>query len=360
MKTLLLAPELFLAEGGIARILRAYLYALVESDGPGDTTGAIILNDTPASLHRIPGYLQSARLQPLVTADRRKSRLVLASLKHGCQADRIICGHIHLAAVARLAQLANPQLRYYLIAHGIEVWRPYNLIERLALRGAHRILCVSEYTRSQMLRFMPSLDHSRLVILPNTLDPDFELPQLTAIPPGGAGPRILSVGRLTTADTYKGFDTMIEAMPLIRTRLPNATLRIVGGGNDLERLQELASRHGGSGVVDLLGRIDDPQLREEYAHCDLFALPSRKEGFGLVYLEAMSFGKPCLAALAGGAPEVVEDEVGELVHYGHLDEIADASVRLAHRHFDPAKIRAHVAGFSYKVFRQKLNTVLAD
>lgn len=360
MKTLLLAPELFLAEGGIARILRAYLHALIETESTPGSTGTIILNDDAAALQRIPAYLRRATPTPLVPAGRSKLKFLVSCLRHARRVDRVICGHLHLAEIAPLMRLLNPGIRYHIVAHGIEVWRPYNFLERYALRHATRILCVSEYTRSQMLRFMPSLDPSRLVVVPNALDPDFELQRHAAQPTLSDAPRILSVGRLTTADTYKGFDTLIEAMPLIRLRLPGATLRIVGSGNDVPRLQQLADRHGGPGAIQLLGRIPDEQLREEYAACDFFALPSRKEGFGLVYLEAMSFGKPCLAARAGGAPEVVDDTVGELVQYGYLDEIADAAVRLASRRFDPEKIRAHVAQFSYTLFRGKLQAALTD
>jgi glycosyltransferase involved in cell wall biosynthesis len=360
MKTLILAPELFLNEGGIARILRAYLHALVETQSRPGVTGVLVLNDNTLSLGRIPGYLRASKIHPVVTANRSKVHFIRECFRHAPGMERVICGHIHLAPVARLMQWVNPGLRYYLVAHGIEVWRPYNLVERHALRHAARILCVSEYTRSQMLRFMPSLDPAKVVIVPNALDPDFELPAASISAAPFEGPRILSVGRLTTDDTYKGFDTLIEAMPEIRARLPHATLRIVGGGNDLPRLRELAARLCPPGVIELLGRIGDENLRDEYARCDFFALPSRKEGFGLVYLEAMSFGKPCLAARAGGAPEVVTDEVGELVSYGHLDEIADACVRLSRRRFDPEKIRAHVVGFSYNVFRTRLTSALAD
>lgn len=357
MKTVLLAPELFLAEGGIARILRVYLHALNES---GDATGVLVLNDDPASLRRIPAYLSLANVSPLCLASRSKFQFTLAALRAARGTDRIICGHIHLAAVARLAQVLNPGLRYSIVAHGIEVWRPYTGLERHTLSRAHRIFCVSNYTRSQILRFQPSLDPGRLVVQPNALGPDFEFPPASPAPAAGSGPRILSVGRLTSDDTYKGFDTLIEAMPLVRRRLPGAVLRIAGGGNDLPRLRQLAAAQGDLGAVELLGRIDDRQLRDEYARCDFFALPSRKEGFGLVYLEAMSYGKPCLAARAGGAPEVVDETVGELVSYGHLDEIAEACVRLSRRSIDPEKMRAHVAQFSYNVFRRRLYAVLAD
>ena len=359
MKTLLFAPEVFRAEGGIARILRAYLYALASDKAEGESVGAIVLNDPPDATGRIPLYLRSTQLAPLVMADRSKLEFILACLLHAWRSDRIICGHIHLAAVARLVQWLRPKLKYYVIAHGIEVWRPYSWGERRALKHAERILCVSEYTRSQMLRFMPELEPSKLVIVPNTLDPDFALPTPVSVP-DTPGPRILTVARLTQDDTYKGVDTLIEAMPLIRARLPNAHLRIVGGGNDEERLTRLAKRYGGPSVVELLGRLDDARLKEEYARCTFFALPSRKEGFGLVYLEAMSFGKPCLGARAGGVPEVVNDEVGELVAYGHIDHIADACVRLAHRRFDPEKIRTHLQHYSFEIFRQRLRAALSD
>jgi phosphatidyl-myo-inositol dimannoside synthase len=362
MRTLLFAPELFRAEGGIARILRAYLHALRLDDRPGDQTGILVLNDAPGSLARIPTYLRDTTLAPIVTANRNKLHFITAALRYARTTDRIICGHIHIAMVARLAQCLNPKLRYHIIVHGIEVWRPYTNVERHVLSHAHRVICVSEYTRSQMLRFMPTLDPKRLVIVPNTLDPDFVLPPAapTSQTPFNRGPRILTVARLTTADTYKGVDTLIEAMPLIRQHLPHARLRIVGGGNDEARLHALAARHGGPGVVDLLGRIDDEQLRTEYAACDFFALPSRKEGFGLVYLEAMLFGKPCLGARAGGAPEVITDAVGELVPYGHLDEIADACVRIAQRTFDPQEFRSHLENFSFDIFRTRLAAALAD
>lgn len=354
------APELFRAEGGIARILRAYVHALALEEPSGPGVGVIVLNDPPSSVARMPSYLSRERLSPLCLADRSKARFIASCLWHGRRADRIICGHIHLAGVARMVQRIHPRLRYYVIAHGVDVWRPYTLAERGHLRAAHRVLCVSEYTRRQILRFMPSLEPSRLAIVPNTLDPGFAMPPESGAAPAGPGPRILTVARLTRNDTYKGVDTLIEAMPLVRAQLPGARLVIVGGGDDEERIRGLAAQYGGPDAIDVLGHIDDARLRAEYARCSLFALPSRKEGFGLVFLEAMSFGKPCLGARAGGIPEVVTEEVGELVEYGHVDHIADACIRLAVRRFDPLKIRAHLQRFSFDIFRQRLNAALSD
>lgn len=357
MNALLLSPELFLHEGGIARIMRLYLKALCSVCARVDS---VVLNDESGPEPRLARYANE-RLGEHVGCRRGKWRFIRETFRASRRADILICGHLHQLAIAWLAQRRHPGLKYYLVAHGIEVWRPYSMLERRALRGAHRILCISEYTRRQMLRFCPDLDPARLVVVPNTFDPHFapELNDQVSTAPF-ALPRILTVGRLATADTYKGFDTLIEAMPILRRVHPAARLRIVGKGDDLPRLTALAQRLGVAGSVDFLGPIPDEALRAEYAACDLFALPSRKEGFGLVYLEAMTYGKPCIGARAGGVPEVINDDVGQLVEYGNLDELAAAMVDLIAHPRDSEVVRRRAAAFAFPAFQPRLAAVLAD
>lgn len=359
MRTLLLAPELFLHEGGIARIMRLYLKALCELAAPGDKVDAIVLNDQPGRDPRLPRYTTTA-LGEIVGCARSKRRFITTTLRLAQDADRLVCSHLHQLSIAWLARLANRRLRYYLVAHGIEVWRPYTRLERRALLGAERILCISEYTRRQMLRFFPALRPERLVVVPNTLDPHFapELNDRVSQAPF-ALPRILTVGRLSSDDAYKGFDTLIEAMPLLRKEHPAARLRIVGKGDDLPRLTALAQRLGVGGSVDFLGPVSDEDLRAEYAACDLFALPSRKEGFGLVYLEAMTYGKPCLGARAGGTPEVITPAVGELVDYGNLFDLAAAVADLIRHPRESGVVRRHADSFAFPLFTRRLAAALA-
>lgn len=357
MKALLLSPELFLHEGGIARIMRLYLKALCAFC---DRVDSVVLNDEPGPEPRLARYAND-RLREHVGCQRRKGRFVRETLRLAKDADTVVCAHLHQLAIAWLARCRHRRLKYYLVAHGIEVWRPYSAIERRALRGAHRILCISEYTRRQMLRFCPGLEPARLVVVPNTFDPHFapELnDQLSTAP--FALPRVLTVGRLATSDTYKGFDTLIEAMPILRQVHPTARLRIVGKGDDLPRLTGLAQRLGVAGSVDFLGPISDEALRAEYAACDLFALPSRKEGFGLVYLEAMTYGKPCVGARAGGVPEVINDDVGQLVEYGNLHDLAAAIADLVRHPRDSEIVRRHADAFAFPAFQRRLAAALAD
>ncbi len=356
---MLLAPELFHAEGGIARILRLYLKALCDSAQPGDSVVSVALNDSEVSDSRLARY-SSPALQTSVGCARNKFNLVrqVATLAENC--DRILCGHLHLLAVAWLVRQISSGLEYDLVAHGIEVWRPYSIIETQALLGARRIFCVSDYTRAQMLRFCPALDPARLIVVPNALDPFFFPPvESTTRPPPASNPRILSVSRLTAADNYKGIDTLIEALPLVRRVHPETRLRIVGSGDDSARLQSLAARLGLAAAVDFCGLLSDEQLRVEYAACDLFALPSRREGFGLVYLEAMAHGKPCLGARAGGAPEVISDRAGVLAEYGNITDIAFAVSDLVRHPRRPADVHAQADSFNFTVFKSRVVAALA-
>lgn len=357
MKTLLLLPDLFAGEGGIARIMRLYLKVCVELAGPGDAVSYLALVD---------GAGADVRLREVVGAGaahgrgcgRSKLKFVLRGVLAGLRSDRIVCGHVHHLIVARLARLFRPSLKYYLVAHGIEVWRPFTPAERIALRGAERVFCVSEYSRRQILRFLPGFDPARLVLVPNTFDPRFR-PSGSLAPRSSGGPRLLLVSRLDAGDPYKGVDLMIEAMGTLRRWHPAARLRIVGGGNDLPRLEGLVRQFEVGHMVHFTGIIDDVALANEYADCDIFALPSRKEGFGLVYLEAMSFGKPCLAARAGGAMEVVNETVGVLVEYGNIEQIVVAVDDLLIHPRDRDAIEQWARDFSFAVFRGKLAAALS-
>lgn len=358
MKILLLSPELFLADGGIARIMRVYLKALCEICGPDGRVDSLVLNDLSDGDRQLERYSNRHLNRHIVCAG-SKLRFLTQAIKLGRQSDILICGHLHHLPIARLAQLFNPRLRYFLVAHGIEVWRPYTALERRALLGAHRTLCVSEFTRLQMLRFLPALPATKVVVVPNALDPYFAR---NATPPFAgsllAGPRILTVCRLTQADNYKGVDTLIEALPRIRQEYPLAQLRVVGQGDDLSRLQILAATLGLAKAVNFTGPVDDETLRAEYETCNLFALPSRKEGFGLVYLEAMANGKSCIGARAGGAPEVIDSTVGQLVDYGNISDLAAAVIELTRHPRDSEIVRQRAAAFAFPVFQQRLAAVL--
>lgn len=349
-RTLLLAPEIFASEGGIPRILQAYLKALCDLATPDAAVRLLALNDSVVASSDVRRYANDT-LDDWFVCSRNKTRFVRAALRMSRGCDRLVCGHVGQLPVAWLAKRLNPKLRYYLVAHGIEVWRPFSFTERVALRGAEKILCVSDYTRRELLKNCP-LPDGRAVVLQNTLDPWFQIAPGT--PLAQCPPDILVVTRLTYADRYKGVETMIEAMPAIRAAIPKATLRIIGRGDDLPRLQSLRNKLGLGTAVEFLGYVDDKRLAHELRNCRLFALPSKKEGFGLVFLEAMAHSRPCLGANAGGVPEVIAPETGALVPYGDVPALAAAATTALRRDWDENQILARAREFAYEPFKQKL------
>ena len=354
MNTLLLTPELFTSDGGITRILRLYLKALNELAKEPDTLQVVSLNDRTVDREMLARYC-GARVSKTCVCSGSRIKFILRALQMGLRSKRIVCGHVGQLPVAWAVSLLRPGLHYYLVAHGIEVWRSFTWLERLALRGARQVWCVSKFTQTQLLSNC-ALQANRTAVLPNALDPFLEGVGAEDVPTDSMV--ILSISRLSIADSYKGIQHLIAAMPHVRSKIGTARLRIVGRGDALPGLRQLAVDQGVFDCVEFPGFVSDADLHAEFGRCRIFALPSEKEGFGLVYLEAMAHGRPCLGALSGGTPEVITSESGTLVGYGNVDEIAKALVESLRRKWSAEKIRDRAKQFSYVKFKERLAHLL--
>ncbi|HVW19985.1 MAG TPA: asparagine synthase (glutamine-hydrolyzing), partial [Opitutaceae bacterium] len=172
--TLFLVPEIFSSVGGIPRILQLYLKALCDRGAElHEGVRLVALNDPALDSADLRRYTNE-NLDNWYVCSRNKQRFVKAAIKLSRGCDRLICGHVAQLPVAWATRLLNPRLRYYLVAHGIEVWRKFTFAERVALRGAAGIFCVSEYTRGVLLHSC-RLKPDRVVVLPNALDPVFAI-----------------------------------------------------------------------------------------------------------------------------------------------------------------------------------------
>ncbi len=187
-----------------------------------------------------------------------------------------------------------------------------------------RYLAPSQNTADHVMT--QRVDRERIRVLPWALDPEFE----ALLPTAAKSPRpknfpegrvILTVGRWLATERYKGMDTLITAMPRLLPRYPDLQLVLVGQGDDQDWLSEHADKTGVSSHVHFLSGLSYSQLVSCYAACEIFALPSAAEGFGLVYLEAMACCKPVIAGAHGGAPEVILDGVS-----GYLTAIPNSSL----------------------------------
>lgn len=355
MKVLLLAPELFTPDSGIPRLLRTYLRVLADLAGGSPQVSFVTLNDRAFDPTGLPG-MPPAAFRSWEVCHGRKRTFVRAVLQAAPRHDLLLCGHLAQAPVAWWASCRNRRLRYVVLAHGIEAWRTLGPVQRLAARRAHRIWCVSDHTRRQLLAHN-RLRSERVVVLPSGLDPSF--PVVEHAGPGHRPPHILTVSRLSPHDHYKGIDHLIEAMPAVRRTVPEARLRIVGRGADRERLQTLAEQRLVLSAVEFVGHLPDDALRAALARSAVFALPSAGEGFGLVYAEALAAGTPCLAADIGGATEILTPETGHLVPYGDVPALASALLRALRQPWDREALAQRARLFSYPSFRLRVAQALS-
>jgi len=217
---------------------------------------------------------------------------------------------------------------YLLPLYGIEVWCPLGWQRRRALAHATVRLAISRYTVERARPFVPDL--SEVHVLPLALEeraPEGAV-DLDLVSHLGTG-FLLIVGRMASGERYKGHDQILEALP----RLPGARLVVAGDGDDRPRLEARAADLGlafpKGGRVTFTGFISEATLAELYRRCAALVLPSLGEGFGLVYLEAMRAGKPCVAARGSAAEEVIADgTTGFLVDRDDPEELASALGRL--------------------------------
>ena len=212
---------------------------------------------------------------------------------------------------------------------------------------------------------------SRVRVLPWGLDPNFETKLMglsgVSVPPEfPKGRVILTVGRWLAAERYKGMDTLIKALPRLLLRWPEVQLAMVGEGDDKEWLVDIARHSGVQKHVHFLSGLTYGQLSACYAASEIFALPSRGEGFGFVYLEAMARGKPVIGGAHGGAPEVIEDgKTGYVVPHGDAAQLATAMETL----LDDATLRAEMGRrgkqrvdneFKFSVFAKSFRRILRE
>jgi glycosyltransferase involved in cell wall biosynthesis len=360
-------PNLFEFTGGIQTYCRFFLQA-IQNVYPDDHYDIFIKHDknsSPNFSSIAPTQFHFAGSTPLALRT-----LVFAAQLIGWgiwkRPNLIITGHLNFTVAAYwLKRLAN--IPYWTVAHGIEAWDIKSPPLQIALHHADLILAVSDYTRNRLIKEQ-NLDPNKVVILPNTVNSNrFQLaPKPTyLLEKYGLKPEqpiILTVARLADVERYKGYDQVLNALPQIRQQIPDIHYIIVGKGNDETRIKQLITQLGLQDYVTLAGFIPDEQLCDYYNLCDVFAMPSKKEGFGIVYLEALACGKPVLGGNQDGAVDALcHGKLGALVNPDNLDEIAGTIIQIlqgTYPHplmYQPESLRQQVIDtFGFEQFQKTL------
>jgi phosphatidylinositol alpha-1,6-mannosyltransferase len=301
--------------GGIQQSARIAWQGLVRHARKNERTGALFSYGPVADLDGSEaGY-------PIVVA-RSRPALLLQSVVRCWSTHALLVWHLGL--LKALPFLRGHREEIVLFLHGIEAWRPMGARQRRLFGRVTRFLSNSTCTWQRFLDFNPEFAGRPHQVVPLGSGE----PAGADVPPDSP-PAVLMVGRLCRSEDYKGHRELIAAWPRVLARVPEARLWIAGDGDLRPDLEVAAAATGVADRVRFWGRVSD-EVKQDLLHgCRCLALPSRGEGFGLVYLEAMRVGRPCLVSTCDAGREVVNPpEAGLAADPKDADQLAGAIVRL--------------------------------
>jgi phosphatidylinositol alpha-1,6-mannosyltransferase len=363
MKVLVLAPPLG-ATGGVQNYTKTLVRSLEQFLGKEN----VCLLAVPAEPRLSPDGEFS--LSPFV-----KARFLAGSVSKAIswRPELVICAHVGVAPVGRIIQRAMGA-PYWVILYGIEVWGDIGAAKVRALCDAEKLVTISNFTFSAA-KARHSLTNANVSLLPPSIDITAEQnpsAPVSSEPESGA-PIVLTVGRLVASERYKGHDVMLDAWPAVLNRVPGAIYCIVGNGDDRPRLEARARELKVTDSVRFAGAVSNEELRDWYHRCRVFAMPARTdldpraprgEGFGIVFLEAMMYGKPVVGPREGAPGEFIHSgEHGLLVNPADAAEVANALVELLENEERASQMgRAArtwvIQEFSEERFRQRLAEII--
>lgn len=331
MKLLVLLSDAFGGRGGIAKFNRDLLRTVCAH---GAFSQVIAL---PRLLSESPGVMPDNLDFDTESARGLRQYLGRTARSLGASGVRgVVVGHINLLPLGALAawRFDAPLL---LMIHGIEAWEKHPRVSvRRSLRAIDAVVAVSEFTKRRFLHWA-DVDENRVAVIPNCVD----LSQFTPGPKRHALLQryevqdrtiLLTVGRLSSGERYKGIDTVIELLPRLCRAIPRLCYLIVGDGDDRPRLQHVVNQLGLSDRVRFAGYVPENEKADYYRLADAFVMPGTGEGFGLVYLEAMACGIPVVASSADASCEaVLGGALGEVVNPRDRDDVEAGILRALRR-----------------------------
>ena len=347
----------FGGHGGIALYNRDLLQALCSN--PACAGGVALPRHMPNPPEAMPRKL--AFIDSAVGGKLRYLAAALRQLRQDRSFDVVLCGHINLLPLAWLASRLF-KVPLILMIYGIDAWQPTRSL--LANRLAHRVdwvVSISDIT-AEKFRGWVKAGPQQLLVLPNAIHTEW-------YGPGAKNPALLqryqlegktvlmTLGRLVSAERYKGFDEVLDILPTLASVNPNLAYLIVGDGSDRGRLEAKTRALGLADRVVFAGLVPEAEKADHYRLADAYIMASRGEGFGFVLLEAMACGVPVVASKLDGGREAVRDgQLGMLVDPGDADGLKRAILATLEQ---PAGVVPEgLAYFSFPHFESRVHALV--
>ncbi len=365
MRVLFLYLTGFSITGGIEKFNRSFLKALHELsvdgfiDAEACSSHDVIADEKYFPRKRFKGFAGN------------RIRFVFSSIIKSFKFDTVIIGHINLAIIGCLIKRIRPSVKLILIVHGIEVWKTHVRHKKELLELADIILSVSQFTKEKIIAFNPTVHADRIKIFPNTIDPYFLAPTSFNKPDylfkrynlNSDAQILLTVTRLSFTEKYKGYDNTIALMNEITESNNNVRYVLCGKADSFEkeRIVSLIKANGVSNKVELTGFIKDEELIDHYLLADVFVMPSKKEGFGIVFIEALACGRKVIAGSKDGSVDaLMNGELGTLIDPDNIDELKQAIfTSLENKEHNPYAMQQKVyAAFGFHRYKERLRNYL--
>ena len=356
MKILLLTTDAFGAYGGIAQYNRDLILSFcLLSDVTSVTAIPLTLShpigDLPPKLKYVTRGTKSKLLYPIVALQAMLSK-----------PDVIVCGHINLLSLCLLIKVFT-RAPLVLLVYGVDVWqKPLRLFHIRFLKKIAQIWSISNFTQKKMQAWSKAPE-SLFRIVPNAIHLEkygLAAKDVNLVEKLGLKNKkvIVMMGRLATIERWKGIDEVLNILPNLISKEPNLMLIIIGDGDDKPRLEARVKKIGLSENVIFTGYVSE-EKKSAFLHlADAFVMPTRAEGFGFVFLEALASGIPVVASKIDGSREaLIGGKLGRLVDPDNPDELeTEALAALS----DPHQISSDLQFFSFDTFKNRVSKLLKE
>lgn len=367
-KVLFLTLKIFGFTGGIEKVCRAIcrsLYDLSEEK----LVDPMVHCMYDKSFDRDSRYLKKQQYAGF--NGNRKSFVVKSFLK-GIRSDVVILSHINLLSIAYLIKRFSPKTKVYLIAHGIEIWRKLPEAKLKALNKLDKIIAVSHFTKEK-IKTEHKINDNNIEVLNNCLDPFYYFPKDFSKPDAllkrynlkKESTVIMCLSRLSSSEKYKGYDNVIKILPNLIQKNPEIIFLLAGKADEEEqlRLKKLIAEFKIKNNIRMIGFVDEAELSDHFLLSDIFVMPSKKEGFGIVFIEAMASGLKVIAGNKDGSVDALNNgKLGKLVDPDDLNQVENALSELLDSPFNKeekiALQKRVFETFNYQDYRNNLKNLI--
>jgi phosphatidylinositol alpha-1,6-mannosyltransferase len=364
---LFLTLKIFSATGGIEKVNRIAGKALHELELESGNNSFMLYSmydsnsDNYANKYFCPDVF--------VGFNKNRLKFIYKSIQAGRRSKIVILSHINLLLVGILIKTVSPKTKLILIAHGIEVWKTFPAWKKYIMKKCDLILPVSKFTKDTMTK-LNTFPEEQFKILNNCLDPFLPKPLheeknkdlLNRYGLTKDNIILMTLTRLSAKEKYKGHDKVLYALRELINSDKSLRYLLVGKYDDAEkkRLDKLIRELELESIVVFAGFIPDEEIAAHYNMADIYIMPSKKEGFGIVFIEALYYGKPVIAGNKDGSVDALcNGRFGLLIDPDDQKEIIDAVIKMISNRSDYLPdYSLLMEKFSYTAYKENLKSII--